>query len=125
MPARRLVVVDSITEVVNGAAGAVIVCGSHGGASSGRFALQAAPYAVVFNDAGVGRDDAGIAALGLLQGAAIAACTVAHTSARIGDARSTLEDGRLTHCNAAATALGANARMKCRAWVDLIAPTEF
>jgi hypothetical protein len=101
MPARRLVVVDSITEVVNGAAGAV------------------------FNDAGVGRDDAGIAALGLLQGAAIAACTVAHTSARIGDARSTLEDGRLTHCNAAATALGANARMKCRAWVDLIAPTEF
>ncbi len=106
MPSRRLVVVDSITEAVNSAAGAVIVRGSHGGASSGRFALQAAPYAVVFNDTGVGRDDAGIAALGLLQGAAIAACTVAHTSARIGDARSTLEDGRLTHCNAAAHRVG-------------------
>jgi hypothetical protein len=96
MATRRLVIVDSITEALDGAAGAVIVCGSHGGISSGRFALQAAPHAVVFNDAGVGKDGAGLAALALLQEASIAACTVAHTSARIGDARSTLEDGRLT-----------------------------
>ena len=115
---RRLVIVDSITEAVTGA---VVVSGSHGGVSSGRFALQAAPFAVVFNDAGVGKDAAGIAALPLLQAVAIAACTVAHTSARIGDAQSTLEDGQLTHCNAAAIASSANVGMTCREWIDLIA----
>ena len=124
MPRRLLIVVDSITEAVSGAVGAVVVCGSHGGVSSARFALQASPYAVVFNDAGVGRDAAGIAALALLQGAAIAACTVAHTSARIGDARSTLQDGRFTHCNASASDLGANPGMTCQEWVDRISVPE-
>jgi hypothetical protein len=120
MKHRSLVVVDSITQAVGGAAGMVVVCGSHGGVSSGRFALEASPYAVVFNDAGGGRDAAGIAALALLQRAGIAACTVAHTSARIGDARSTLQDGTLTHCNARASALRARAGMACSEWVDLL-----
>ena len=122
MPRRLLVVVDSITEAVSGAVGAVVVCGSHGGLSSARFALQASPYAVVFNDAGICRDAAGIAALAPLQGAA--ACTVAHTSARIGDARSTLQDGRFTHCNASASDLGANPGMTCQEWVDRISGPE-
>ena len=121
MPSRTLIVVDSITQAVSGAVGAVIVCGSHGGISSGRYALEASPCAVVFNDAGVGRDAAGIAALALLQGAGIAACTVAHTSARIGDARSTLQEGTLTYCNASASALGARVGMACQDWVDLLA----
>ncbi len=123
MTQRSLVVVDSITQAVGGAAGAVIVCGSHGGVSSARFALEASPYAVVFNDAGVGKDGAGIAALAILQAAEIAACTVAHTSAHIGDARSTLQDGTLTHCNARAVALHARVGQSCKEWVDrLTAP---
>lgn len=121
---RPLVVVDSITQALGGAQGAVIVCGSHGGINSGRFALLASPCAVVFNDAGGGLDAAGIAALALLQDAAIAACTVAHTSARIGDARSTLQMGSLTHCNAAAAALGAHAGMPCREWIEHLGALE-
>ena len=97
---------DSITEAVGCSAGRIVVSGWHGGASSGRFALQAAPRLAVFSDAGVGKDQAGIAALAMLQAACIAACTVAHTSARIGDARSTLDEGVISHVNAAAAAMG-------------------
>ncbi len=120
MSDRSLIVVDSITQAMGRGAGAVVVSGSHGGLSAANFALAAAPYAVVFNDAGVGKDDAGIAALALLQSAGIAACTVAHTSARIGDAQSTLHEGRLTHCNARARILHAQPGMACQDWVDVL-----
>lgn len=99
-------VVDSITELRATDAGCVAVSGSHGGLSSARYALAARPALSVFNDAGVGRDAAGIAALGVLQTQALAACTVAHSSARIGEARSTLDEGVLSHVNPAAAALG-------------------
>lgn len=99
-------VVDSITELRATDAGCAAVSGSHGGLSSARYALAARPALSVFNDAGVGRDAAGIAALGVLQMQALAACTVAHSSARIGDARSTLDQGVLSHVNPAAAALG-------------------
>jgi hypothetical protein len=101
-----LLVVDSVTEALPHPPGAVLVTGSHGGASAGRFALQARPQLAVFNDAGVGKDGAGIAALALLQAAGIAACTVAHDSARIGEARSTLAEGVVSYVNEAAAALG-------------------
>lgn len=97
---------DSITEAIGQAAGRVVVSGSHGGASAGRFAIQAQPRLAAFNDAGVGKDDAGIAALVLLQAAGIAACTVAHHSAHIGEARSTLDDGVISFVNAPAAAMG-------------------
>lgn len=120
MAARRLVV-DSITEAVGCGAGCIVVSGSHGGASAARFALQAQVRLAVFNDAGVGRDGAGIAGLELLQAAGIAACTVSHESARIGDARSTLEDGVISHANAAAAALGARPGQRLADWLATLA----
>jgi hypothetical protein len=112
-----VLLVDSITEALTQGAGCVAVSGSHGGMSSARYALQARPLLAVFNDAGVGRDGAGIAALPFLQGHGIAACTVAHDSARIGQARSTWEDGVLSHANEAATALGARPGRPLREWL--------
>ena len=80
-------IVDSITELKPGLdAGCLAVSGSHGGMSSARYALAARPLLSVFNDAGVGLDDAGIKALPWLQEHELAACAVAHTSARIGEA---------------------------------------
>ena len=102
----RVWLMDTITKVTPADAGAVVVSGSHGGASSGHFALAAPLKLAVFNDAGVGKDGAGIAALAMLQARSCAAVTVAHTSARIGDARDTWEHGVLSHVNAAAQALG-------------------
>ena len=43
---------DSITEAVGRGTGCVVVSGSHGGLSAGRFALQAGVRLAVFNDAG-------------------------------------------------------------------------
>ncbi len=103
---REPLLFDSVTESVEVGAGRVVVTGSHGGISSGRFALQARPALVVFNDAGIGLDEAGVAALPLLQGRGIAACTVAYTTARIGEARSTLATGVISRANDAALALG-------------------
>lgn len=99
-------VVDSITELQPADAGCIALSGSHGGLSSARYALAARPLLAVFNDAGVGKDSAGIAGLALLQDHGIAACTVSHTSACIGQAASTLADGVLSHANPAARALG-------------------
>ncbi len=101
-----LLVLDSVTEGIRHPPGALLVTGSHGGLSAGRYALQARPWLVVFNDAGVGKDGAGIAALALLQAQGMAACAVAHDSARIGEAASTLADGVVAHANEAARALG-------------------
>ena len=99
-------IVDSITELSAQDAGCVAVSGSHGGLSSARYALAARPLLAVFNDAGVGRNAAGIAALDFLQQHGLAACTVAHTSACIGQARSSYEDGVVSYANALAVALG-------------------
>jgi len=117
-PALR--VVDSITELDASDAGCLAVSGSHGGISSARFALAARPLLSVFNDAGVGRDAAGIAALPFLQSQGLAAVTVAHTSARIGEARSTLEEGVVSHANAAALALGARPGMACHGIIEIL-----
>ena len=115
-------IVDSITELKPGLdAGCVAVSGSHGGISSAQYALAARPLIAVFNDAGVGKDKAGLAALPFLQGHGIAACTVAHTSARIGEAHSTLADGVFSHCNALAEALGAVPGQRC---TDLVGALE-
>jgi hypothetical protein len=112
-----LLVLDSITEAIGPGAGCVVVSGSHGGVSAGRFALQAQVRLAVFNDAGVGKDGAGIAALALLQAHSLAACTVSHDSARIGDARSTWDDGVVSHANAAAQALGAQPGRRLKDWL--------
>ena len=117
-----LVLADSITEAGPQHRGMVVVSGSHAGLSVVRYAVNAAPLLAVFNDAGVGKDGAGIAALALLESAGIAACAVAHTSARIGEAASTLADGRVTHANAPARRLGATPGRMVGAW--LLAPPK-
>jgi len=98
--------VDSITELGAQDAGCIAISGSHGGASSARYAIAARPLLSVFNDAGVGKDAAGIEALKLLQAEGLAACTVAHDAARIGYAESSLREGIVSHANALALALG-------------------
>lgn len=116
-------VVDSITELSTADLGCLAVSGSHGGTSSGRYALAARPLVSVFNDAGVGKDGAGVAALSFLQNHGLAACTVAHDTARIGDAHSTLNDGIISQSNARAVALGLRAGLRCHLAIDALLPT--
>jgi hypothetical protein len=102
----RVILMDSITKVTREDEGAVVVCASHGGTSSGEFALEVPLRAVIFNDAGVGKDNAGIAALDMLERRGVAGATVAHTSGRIGDSLDMWENGVLSHVNGAARGLG-------------------
>jgi hypothetical protein len=102
----RVLLVDSITQLDATDAGAVVVSGSHGGTSSAGYALAWPLALAVFNDAGIGKDEAGVAALALLQAQGRAAATVAHTSARIGDARDAWAHGVVSRVNTAAAAGG-------------------
>ena len=116
MPPLRIA--DSITELCAHDAGCMAVSGSHGGLSSARYALAARPLLSVFNDAGVGKDSAGLAALDFLQAHGLAACTVSHSSARIGEAKSTLNDGIVSYQNALALALGIATGHSCQQVID-------
>ncbi|MGE5738068.1 MAG: hypothetical protein ACM34F_04200, partial [Betaproteobacteria bacterium] len=62
--------------------------------------------AAFFNDAGIGKDDAGIAALRMLDARGIAAGAVSHATARIGDARDMWDHGVLSRVNPSARRLG-------------------
>lgn len=105
-PGGRILLLDSITKTAPEDAGAIAVAGSHGGTSSAEFALVVPLRLVAFNDAGVGKDRAGIVALDILQSRGVAAATVSHATARIGDAADMWENGVLSHVNTLASSLG-------------------
>ena len=86
-------------------------------------ALRTDGFAAAFNDAGIGLEEAGIGRLPALDARGIAAFTVDAASARIGEARSTFEDGVISRVNATAARLGAAPGMRARdvllRWRDL------
>jgi uncharacterized protein YunC (DUF1805 family) len=99
------VALDSAAWVSEEENGAVVVTGSHGGVVNGR-ALKVPVFAAAFNDAGVGKDRAGIGRLAVLDREGAAGFTVDHRTARIGDARDSYERGVVSHVNEAAERLG-------------------
>jgi hypothetical protein len=106
---RLIVLVDSAALVdADLDRGAIVVTGSHGGLVGGDpgRALAVDAFAAVFNDAGGGKDGAGLGRLEPLNRRGIAALTVACESACIGDARSTL-GGTVSAANPRALRLGA------------------
>ncbi len=109
-----VVIADSITRVGTEAGGAVVVNGSHGGIYAAYVAAKLRVAAAVFNDAGVGRDQAGIAGLDYLAGLGIPAAAVGHDTARIGDGADMIERGSITHANSPAIALGCGPGLACR-----------
>lgn len=109
---RRLVLIDSASLVEPEDAGQVIVTGSHGAlfGSDPLNALRVDAALVLFNDAG----GAATSRLPLLATRGIAAATVAASSARIGEAKSTWQDGVLSACNAIAQHHGLHGGMRAR-----------
>jgi len=103
---RPVVLMDSVSSVTAQDAGSIVVSASHGGTSSGEFATRHRLGGCFFNDAGVGKDDAGIAALGMLDEMQVAGATLSHFSACIGDARDHWAHGVVSHVNRTAAAAG-------------------
>ncbi len=115
----RVWALDSASLVGPEHAGQIVLLGSHGGLLGGRpeAALKVDALAAVYNDAGIGIDEAGVSRLPALDARGIAAATVAAASARIGDGLSTYRDGVLSRVNATAAALGAAPGMGAEAFV--------
>lgn len=104
MPA--LLTADSVTELDAGHRGAVLVAGSHGGRLAAYYASRAAVHAVILNDAGIGKDNAGVAGIAALEAVGMAAAAAACATARIGDGADTLARGVVSRVNALAAACG-------------------
>ena len=94
-----ITVTDSITFLNENNAGDIVVCGSHGGVSAGHYAQKHRVKAVFFNDAGIGKNSAGVKSLESLSDAGILACTVDCMSAEIFNGQDILDNGIITVCN--------------------------
>jgi hypothetical protein len=110
---------DSASLVLPEHKAAIVITGSHGGLLGNRpeTALKYDVLGALYNDAGIGKDSAGTSRLPALDARGIAAATVSATSARIGDARSTYEDGIISRVNARAASLGLREAISAREFV--------
>lgn len=104
---------DSATAVSADHCGRVVVTASHAGVYAAYLVAQHGVRAAIFNDAGVGLDNAGIAGLAYLDSIDIPAAAVGHDSARIGDAADSMARGTITHSNQSAKVLGVSPGQSC------------
>lgn len=120
--APRVIGADSVSLLEAADDGLIAVTASHGERLAGLATdgVRPAPRLVTFNDAGIGKDSAGIGRLPLLQQRGIAALTVSAHSARIGDARSCYEDGVVSCANARARELGCRIGFPLKSFIDAL-----
>jgi hypothetical protein len=104
---------ESVTQLGD-VAGKVLVAGSHAGVIAAWYGAKAGAHALVLNDAGVGKDRAGIAGLVYLEAIGMAAAAVDCMSARIGDGADMLARGVVSHANVFAALCGVVAGQSCR-----------
>lgn len=112
---QTVTVSNSITFLNESNVGEIVVCGSHGGVSAGHYAQKHCLKAVFFNDAGIGKNNAGIKSLETLSEAGIFACTVDCMSAEIFNGEDTLENGIVSVCNSLAAKKGVTTMMTVKA----------
>jgi hypothetical protein len=109
-----IVVLDSVTHFEAKHKGHVAFCGSHAGIYAAYYAASKGISAIVLNDAGIGRERAGVAGLALLEKLDVPGAAISHMSARIGEGKDGVERGVLTTVNGPAAALGLKPGQSCR-----------
>lgn len=107
------IVVDSVTHLTAEARGRIAVCASHGAVYAAWYGATKGVSAMILNDAGIGREQAGISGLGWLDDLGVPGATVSHASARIGWGADMPARGVLSFVNAAAASLGLRRGMAC------------
>jgi len=110
----RVLLLDSITWVGAEDAGAIVISGSHGGRSAGEYAVLFPLALCCLNDAGIGKDCAGIVALDMLDERGVPGVAFSHDSARIGEALDAWEHGVISNVNHGAAALGLRPGVRLR-----------
>ncbi len=114
MAASEPLILDSVTHLKDEHRGRVAHCASHGGIYAAYYAAAHGISAVILNDAGIGREQAGIAGLTLLEKLGVPGAAISHMSARIGEGKDGYERGVLSTVNGPATRLGLKAGQSCR-----------
>jgi hypothetical protein len=119
--ANEPILLDSITDATDAAQDGVVICGSHGGLYPGAIASRAGVRAVLFNDAGIGLDRAGVAGVLALENTGMAAAAFDGQSCHIGSASDSAARGIISVANALAIDLGIKPGMSARQATDLLA----
>ena len=109
------IVLDSVTHLTAAHRGKAAYCASHAGVYAGYFAAKMGVGAVILNDAGIGREQAGIAGLHVLDKLGVPAAAIAYTTARIGDGSDGVTRGQLSYVNACARRFGLEPGLSCAA----------
>jgi len=94
-----VVALDTISAISEQHVGKIVICGSHGGMSAGEYCERHPASVVFYNDAGFGKDYAGVAGIKNLDECGIIGLGICHTSARIGDGLDTWENGIISFAN--------------------------
>jgi hypothetical protein len=102
----RICTAASSATAGEGCRGNVLISGSYGGDYNAYHAARWGVRAVILNDAGVGKDRAGIRGLDYLERIGIAGATADASSCHIGDGDHMLEHGTISYVNAVAGDLG-------------------
>lgn len=102
----RIMTVASCSNVGAGHRAQVVVSGSYGGRYNAFNAAKWPVRAVIMNDAGIGKDKAGIVGLEFLDRIGMAAATADAQTCHIGDGEHMLAHGVISHVNRTASALG-------------------
>lgn len=113
-------VLDSVTHMKPEHRGRAIYAASHGAIYAGAYAAKAGAGAVILNDAGIGRERAGLSGLALLDSMGVPSATLSHRSCRIGDGADGLARGLVSFVNGRASALGLRQGMTCRHALELL-----
>jgi len=117
-------VFDSVTIFPAEARGRAAIAASHGGTYAAYCAAKAGVKAVILCDAGVGREQAGIGGLDYLERLGVAAATIGHRSARIGDGADCHQRGMISYVNARAAMAGVTPGMTAAAALERLGGTD-
>jgi hypothetical protein len=116
----EIVTVASCSNLREEHRGHVAVSGSYGGRYNAYNAAKWPTRAVIMNDAGIGKDDAGIVGLAFLDRIKMAAATADAQTCHIGDGGHMLAHGVISHVNDTAAALGCEPGQSVRACAELM-----
>jgi hypothetical protein len=124
----QIVTVASCSNLREEHRGHVAVSGSYGGRYNAYNAAKWPVRAVIMNDAGIGKDDAGIVGLEFLDRINMAAATADAMTCHIGDGDHMLAHGVIRHVNRTASGLGCKPGQSVRDCAELmraaVPPTE-
>jgi uncharacterized protein YunC (DUF1805 family) len=105
---------DSVTKLPTEANGAVVIGGSHAALFAAYMSAKYGCRAAIHHDAGLGKDEAGVAGLAYADALGMAMAAVATSSARIGDGKDVLARGVISRANSLAASCGVSPGMSCR-----------